>query len=303
MCESSNKEHYGNVVHTVNDCDIIDCVVCGFKHIDPLPTSEELAAFYKNEFYSVDKAKVISRQHEDEEWLFQQYGDRYDTFQTLLADDSRRTIFDIGSGPGFFLKYGLQRGWKTLGIEPSVLACENAKALGVDVINACFSKETTKGLGQFDVIHASFVLEHIPDPIGFVKLMYELLADGGILCLTVPNDFNPFQQALVSVDGYAPWWVMPKHHLNYFTPDSLSLLMERNGLSVVFKESSFPIDMFLLMGDKYVGDDLLGRACHHKRVRFEKILADAGLNDLKRKLYQSFASVNIGREICIYARK
>lgn len=69
------------------------------------------------------------------------------------------------------------------------------------------------------------------------------------------------------------------------------------------KETSFPIDMLLLMGDNYIGNEQLGRACHHKRVRFEASLANAGLNELKRKLYRSLAEINLGREVCIYGKK
>lgn len=126
-----------------------------------------------------------------------------------------------------------------------------------------------------------------------------MLTKVGIICISTPNDYNPFQQALRDVDKFQPWWVCP----HYFSPDSLQQLLERHAFNVLSKEASFPIDMFLLMGDNYVGDNTLGRACHHKRVRFETQLAAAGKNELKRKLYQALAELNLGREICIYGQK
>ena len=57
------------------------------------------------------------------------------------------------------------------------------------------------------------------------------------------------------------------------------------------------------MGDNYVGDDELGRACHVKRMTFEKNLAAAGLNDIKRKLYRALAAEGLGREIVLVGRK
>lgn len=300
---AQGKEHSGVIVGTVDGVDVIDCSVCGFIHINPLPTPTELEELYKKNFYSVDKPTFISSQGEDKEWLNQQYSDRYDTFELELGDSRKRKILDVGSGPGFFLKYGQERGWDVLGIEPSTQACEHTKSLGINVLNECFDVNSAKHLGKFDVIHASLVLEHIPNPIECVQLMFEHLNDGGIMCITAPNDFNPFQKALTAVEDYAPWWIVPKHHLNYFTPDSLSFLMQRVGLDIFLKETSFPIDMFLLMGDNYIGNEQLGRSCHHKRVRFEANLAHAGLNELKRKLYRSLAEINLGREICVYGRK
>ena len=65
----------------------------------------------------------------------------------------------------------------------------------------------------------------------------------------------------------------------------------------------FPIDMFLLMGSNYIGDDKIGRDCHAKRKSFEINLFRFGMNDFKKELYEFFASRNIGREIVLYARK
>jgi hypothetical protein len=74
-------------------------------------------------------------------------------------------------------------------------------------------------------------------------------------------------------------------------------------MRIVNTEATFPIDLFLLMGENYVGDDELGRRCHGKRKRLEINLEKAGLTDLKRSLYRSFAELGIGREIQVIGRK
>ncbi|MFV7770877.1 class I SAM-dependent methyltransferase [Shewanella marisflavi] len=296
------SEHIGRKLDSKEGFDIIECETCGFTHISPLPSFEILDKFYKEEFYVTEKPEFFKQKQEDEAWLNLQYSDRYDTFEQYLPS-TRRTLLDVGAGAGYFLKHGQQRGWTVKGIEPSPHAVAYAKQMGVDEIIGYLTTETRKALGKFDVINASLVLEHVPNPIELVELMYGMLNDGGILCISTPNDYNPFQQTLAEVEDYQPWWVCPKHHINYFSPDSLQRLLERQKFTVVHKEASFPLDMFLLMGDNYVGDGKLGRNCHHKRVRFESQLASAGKNDLKRALYQVFATLNIGREICIYGQK
>jgi len=134
-------------------------------------------------------------------------------------------------------------------------------------------------------------------------LAKQILKDGGIICLEVPNDYNPFQRALTKSGAFSPWWVAPPHHLNYFNFDSLQGLVERAGFKTFLKESTFPIDLFLLMGENYVGNDLVGRACHSRRKTMERNLDKGGFNVTKREIYSKLAECGIGREILMYAVK
>jgi len=120
--------------------------------------------------------------------------------------------------------------------------------------------------------------------------------------VAVPNDFSPFQKILSNDLGMKPWWLAPPHHINYFTPDTLCRLLEKNGFEIIKKESSFPMELFLMLGDNYVEDPSLGRKMHNKRKKFDMILSQFD-NQFKRDLYQAFANLNIGRDIIVYAKK
>lgn len=295
------QDHRGAVLDSVKDFDVIECETCGFKHIVPIPTPAELEAVYRQEYYSVEKPLYLERHREDLDWWNLVYSERYDTFEELLPSHRRR-ILDVGSGPGFFLLHGKQRGWQTLGLEPSVQAAAHSRDLGLEIVEDYLTEQTAKPLGRFDVVHMSEVLEHIPDPKGMLQILRYLLAPGGLLCVVVPNDYNPFQYALRTTCGYEPWWVAPPHHINYFNFDSLSQLLVSCGFEVVLSEATFPIDMFLLMGDNYVGNDMLGRQCHSKRKKFELSLNMAGKGHIKRLFYRRLAETGIGREVMIFAR-
>ncbi len=292
------QNHKGVILDSVNGFDVIECETCGFKHIVPIPTQEELEAVYRQEYYAVEKPLYLERVREDLDWWNLVYSERYDTFEELLPPNRRR-ILDVGSGPGFFLLHGKQRGWQTLGIEPSAQAAAHSRELGLEIIEDFLTEEIAKRVGTFDVVHMSEVLEHIPDPRRMVRLAQNLLAPGGLLCVVVPNDYNPFQYALRKACGYEPWWVAPPHHINYFDFDSLSHLLSSNGFEVVLREATFPIDMFLLMGDNYVGNDTLGRQFHGKRKAFEQNLAAAGQCEVKRRFYQTLASMGLGRDALV----
>ncbi|MFT7559301.1 MAG: 2-polyprenyl-3-methyl-5-hydroxy-6-metoxy-1,4-benzoquinol methylase [Flavobacteriales bacterium] len=296
--------HTGKIVDVVKDIDIIECEECGFRHINPLPTVEELIDTYKHDYYTKEKPLSLERYKEDEHWYQIQYADRYDTFEDHFNNTKQtRSILDVGSGAGLFLKSGMARGWETQGIEPSQQASKHSIDLGINTIVDFLTEDTLKQLKQYDAVHASLVVEHVPNAVELLSYIYRLTKPGGIICLTVPNDYNPLQAALVDVTGIKPWWIVPTHHMNYFTPTSFEKLIQRTGFKVVLKENTFPIDMFLLMGDNYIGNDSLGRQTHKRRIAFEKTLFDAGKNDLKRKIYRSLSELDLGREICIYAIK
>jgi SAM-dependent methyltransferase len=297
------QNHTGPVLDSVKGFDVIECEKCEFKHIIPIPTEKELKKVYEDEYYTDEKPLYIERMNEDWEWWKLVNDDRYDSFEERL-DEQRRRILDVGSGPGIFLKRGRERGWDVTGIEPSKQAFEySSGTLGLNIHNAFLNDKSKTDIDSFDVIHMSEVLEHIPDPEGLLRIAHEKLNPGGLICLVVPNDYNSFQISLRKACGYDPWWVAPPHHINYFSFESLSGLFEKIGFRVILKESTFPIDMFLLMGKNYVGDDILGRECHIMRKNFELNLAKAEQNGTKRNIYSSLAKFGIGREIIIMAEK
>ena len=131
----------------------------------------------------------------------------------------------------------------------------------------------------------------------------DLVAPGGVAFIEVPNDFNVLQETARRQLGKSAWWVAPDHHLNYFDAESLSALLAGYGLREIDRVASFPIEMFLLMGEDYVGHPEVGRACHGRRMAFERALIDAGRTDELAKLYRALAGVGLGRTCAILARK
>lgn len=291
--------HYGPVLASVDGYDVIDCEVCGFRHIDPLFTTEELRRFYESEFYESERPDYFERMEADRDWWMLRYRHYY---ELLEAHAPGRRLLDIGSGPGYFLDAGRERGWQVLGFEPSAAAADYTRARGLAVVNDFFSAARAKEHGCFDAISMSMVLEHVRDPIKLIEEARSLLAPGGLLFLASPNDFNPLQMLLWKRMGFQPWWVNPKHHLNYFDTKSARSFLAARRFEVLHLETSYPLENFLLAGRNYVGNPSLGRECHNERKAFESALF---LHDRARikALAASWADQGIGREFIILGRK
>lgn len=290
--------HTGDVLDTVDSISVIECTSCGFKHIDPLPTDAELEQLYEEEFYATERPRYFSDAEEDLAWWMATYRNY---FSLLESNTEGRRILDIGSGPGYFLRAGMERGWDVLGIEPSSDACAYAREKGVPVVQDFFSYERAKEHGLFDVVHASMVLEHVPNPIQMIEDMKKMLRPGGIIAIFSPNDYTPFQKVLREGKQFPPWWVVPTHHLNYFNVASLQALLTRMGTQVVDTISTFPMEFFLLAGRNYIEDGSLGRGAHHMRTSFEESLYE-GDPALLNSIYRHLATIGVGREVMIIAK-
>jgi SAM-dependent methyltransferase len=300
--KSNGKNHSGRILDSKSGFDVIECDVCEFKHIIPIPNSEELKNLYEEKFYSSEKPEYFKNVQEDLQWWELTYRNYYKMLEKYCQKNKRK-LLEIGSGPGYFLKTGKKLGWDALGFEPSKQAYEYSKKLGVKVVNNFFDeKSANKYAGQFDVVYIDTVIEHLPDPISLLKNARKTLKPGGIIFITTPSDYNPLQTILRKDLGFKPWWVFPPQHINYFDFDSIKKLVKRVGFNVLDLSATFPMEFFLLSGKNYVDNERIGRECHAKRKNFEINMYKNNSGKL-RAIYTALAKHGIGRDFIIIGKK
>jgi 2-polyprenyl-3-methyl-5-hydroxy-6-metoxy-1,4-benzoquinol methylase len=293
------RVHEGPVVDTANDIEIIECANCGFKHALIYEDSTDI---YTSHYYEAEKPSYISSNESESDWWDLTYGERISQIDSM-ANIEVKNWLDIGTGPGLFLDALKKRNRTATGIEPSVQAHGHAILKGHKVINKYFDSTITSEIGEFDAVHFSEVLEHIPNPLEFLVNVKKVVKLGGFFCVVVPNDYNPIQEIFTEISGIRKWWLEPPFHLNYFNKQSLEHLIERAGFQVVHSTVMFPIDFFLLMGDVYIDNDVVGKLAHERRKRFENSFKSANALDVMRNLYESLASIGLGRELVIFAKR
>lgn len=295
-------KHQGRICHTKQNVSVIECDNCGFKHISPLPSTEDITEFYSQHYFQTDKKDFAQYFEEDREWLHLQYGNYYQLLSEHLIGGEKR-ILEIGCGTGFFLQIGLDLGWNVLGFEPSKAAYDYAadKFSNVPIINCAFDIDQLRNHQAFDVIFMETVLEHLRNPIDVLRKIKTVLRPGGLLCIISPNDYNPFQNHLVEHHSCEPWWVVPNHHINYFSLSSLTALLDRLNLTVIDQLASFPMELFILAGNNYLNDSKRGRSCH-KLVKEVEMSFYRHNSELINRIYRNFAQAEIGRRFTIIAR-
>ena len=294
---SDHVPHEGPVVARSGDAQAIDCRRCGWVHLDPIPGADELSAMYQDAYYQEHYPGWLAKDRSEQQYWDLEHADKLSDWSKLLGGDTA-TLLDVGCSGGLLLEFARERDWQTIGIEPSSEAVAEARSHGLDVRPGLY-EDIAIDPGSIDVVHAKLVVEHLPDPRGFVRWAADALRPGGILCIHVPNDFNMLQLAARDALGKADWWVAPPYHINYFSFDTLELLTSTSGFQPVLRDTTYPVESFLLMGEDYIGDDVLGASVHRRRMALEAHLETLSL---RRPFHAHLAARGLGREAIVHAR-
>jgi len=280
----------------------------GFLAIDPTPSEQEVERYYLEEFYSnpqVFNDSSLEVQNKQDDFFTRRYDFIFERCKKLFQKDLKgETVWDIGCGYGLALKYFLDKGLKAFGNEPSREGCEHARFLGASVTQTGIEEIVASDTGRFGIVLCLDVLEHLRDPVAsLLKVRENLMNEESILVIDVPNEFNTFQVVANDEFDLKEWWVSPPRHLNYFSASSLTNTLEKCGFEVLALESSFPLEIFLLLGFNYVGNQEIGSDVHQRRNNFEKLMVSHGKKQELINFYGALAELDLGRQVTAYCRK
>lgn len=279
----------------------------GYPRLESIPSPEEVVSYYRESYYSPENATYAERSlevlEEDEEREHNRF--RFDIIamvaKRVLGNLVGKHYCDVGCGYGESLLYFMKEGMYARGCELSSEATRTANARGCEVVCGDVDR-LAEAERRFDLLTLFNVLEHVREPAQLLRVVREkILSPSGLLAIEVPNEFNAFQMAANAEYRLNRWWVAPPDHINYFSASSLERLLDACGYQVIDSIASFPMELFLLMGDVYVGDATIGKECHRKRVRFEATMRRQGRVGALLDFYRGLARLNLGRQITLFA--
>jgi len=148
----------------------------------------------------------------------------------LFAMEGVRSVLDVGCGFGYGVDLATKvLGWRATGIDPSFYAREGARLLQADIRKEYLTEATELG-EPYELVIASEVIEHMPDPYAFLGLLRRWLHRAGTLVLTTPN-------AAALAPGLEPsalgGILSLNVHLILFNKDSLGAALRRAGFKHV----------------------------------------------------------------------
>jgi SAM-dependent methyltransferase/glycosyltransferase involved in cell wall biosynthesis len=156
-------------------------------------------------------------------------------WQEWGSADRPPTFLDVGCGFGFSVDMARLLGWDVTGLEPSPEGAAGCELLGLPIARAYLEAAELPTTG-FDLILASEVLEHVPDPVAFLRALAARIREEGVILLTTPNAGAYTRLNEKEDDGLGPG-----QHLFVVFPEALEQLARSVGLeplSTAFSEGT-----------------------------------------------------------------
>jgi len=196
---------------------IFRCAGCSHRFL-AIPEGFDLASIYSHDYTGHrPDLELVSRLRK--------------VYQELLLPElpAQAAVLDVGCGSGGNLLVARDLGLRGQGIEISSEAVALCREQGLEAAAADFPTHDFGGK-SFDLVTFWDVLEHLPEPLAFLKKAAALVGRTGAVLVKVPG------HAVLSIEVCA---MLPRlsgavlsapAHLQYFTHESLSRALATAGL-------------------------------------------------------------------------
>lgn len=204
------------------------CTNCQFTFV--VNPWTDYAAIYSDDYYAGKGADPLvdyffELDHAEKTIRNYEWRGIVKTVSGLVALKPETRWLDYGCGNAGLVRYGLEnKVCQIMGYDEGAII-DRVKTLRIPVLN---QSELEQASGSFDVITAIEVLEHIADPIAFLKQIKSLLKPGGLFFLTTGNA-KPFRKQIEK------WsYVVPEVHISFFEPETLCYALRLAGFRPQF---------------------------------------------------------------------
>ena len=230
-CFGTRMEHFIRS----NDRDIVKCGDCGLMFVAQRPTTDEIAAFFREEYISSEEMLDVAMIN----WRKASLQREAAHLERLLPQGGK--LLDIGVASGYFAGLFVGKdGWHVEGVEPSNRAAASAaERYGFKVHNGIL-RDVDLEDASFDAVTTLDTFFFISDPRKDLEKIARILRPGGYFLIEIPG----LNFRLMKNTGWMSKLIYGESarlnagvHLFYYSHKTLSDLVAQFGFS---KVASYP---------------------------------------------------------------
>jgi SAM-dependent methyltransferase len=277
-CPACGSE--GEAAFAKHGFDYQSCASCLTLYVSPRPAAAAFSRYYTEspsaKFWATTFYKETAAARREKLW---------NPKARLIEDALRRYratnhhLVDIGGGYGLFAEAMRELCSREITIiEPSPYLAEVCRGKRLVVIEKFLESVGLPDLPRGPKAYVSFELfEHLHDPAAFVRHLSSLMQPGDLLLFTTLSGTGADIQALWQ-DSNA---VSPPHHLNFFNPRSIRILLQRLGMEVLEVTTPGKLDVDILLKNRHLIKDrfwrtFAGAADEATQQRWQNLLSETG---------------------------
>ncbi len=199
-----------------------------FPNIDTNVIEDYEKKIYENyHATSVSKSDNKNKNYRNKKFLEERYN--Y-TYKKLFGLNKKKKVIEIGCGRGDFLKYLKGKKIKAKGVEFDSHLVQVCKRKQLDVV---YGNIDDKKLKYYDLCVMFDVLEHLTDPVKYLKKITKTLKKNSYLVFYTPNIKSMGFELMNEKQNL----IYPFHHLSFFDKKSIKYLAKKLNMKIISYET------------------------------------------------------------------
>lgn len=223
VCECTNHQP---VLSSPKELVIVQCTNCNFIFAKNIPSDEELAEYYGNNYYSINDEGIYTPHLTWHRRL------KYQLFiwwiTRFFPAKEKVKLLEIGCSQGDLLRE-LQNNPKfdACGLDFGGAPINYARSLGLNVQQGSLESMDFPS-ESFDLVVAIHTIEHLQNPIRTLTEIHRILKKGGLFFVVVPCISH-----IKAKRSGKNWKYWGKGHLWYFSTKTMALFVNKFGFDVL----------------------------------------------------------------------
>jgi 2-polyprenyl-3-methyl-5-hydroxy-6-metoxy-1,4-benzoquinol methylase len=231
-CAVCGRDDFRSAFVRADQGKVVCCMGCGLLYLNPRPCASATADFYDESYFSSGGHGSAYRNYVAQQAALVTWGEHpaltaMDLLCKRVSPRGKRLV-DVGCGDGTLLNLARVRGFDVLGVELSSHMADFVRQTHkIDVVERPL-EEAGLDNESFDVVTGLEVLEHLTDPVRWLREVRRVLRPDGLLLLTTPN--------AGCAQAYGDQWLgfqMSFEHLTFFDRSTLACALKLAELRIL----------------------------------------------------------------------